>query len=221
MTIGAYLLTKDRAQWLSPSLPYFQTSIGLAVRENFISASPFSQLAAPFNPFLWLIICIVLCTSMMIILLTKALPPRARHFFIGGRMNRTPILNMINLFLGGLLSNRTMRHLRYFGTFARTLTMFWILLSLFLRKSYEGTLFSFLQTHEAPSQCDTVEKVRSSDCKIVIWTSGIKMLNNFVSDDKRYLIHITWVSRWNKIIFSQIHPMQRLYSELYTRYSGK
>lgn len=218
-TIGNYLLTKERERWLSPSVSYTQQSMGLAYKERYRHVSPFSQFVAPFSLTVWLLIFAVLCMSAIIILLLKKLSSRQRHFIIGGRMNRSPILNMINLFLGGLVDNRRRRHLRYFGTFARTLAMLWMLFSFFLRKSFEGTLFGFLQNQPIDLPCDTVEEVKTFKCQIVMWKSSIGALSQYVNDESRYTFCNDLVQDCiRKMINDDIHGDVIYINELTTQY---
>lgn len=81
-------------------------------------------------------------------------------------MNRTPILNMITSLLGNVIANPIMSNWKYFGTFARTLTMFWFIFWIVVRNSYQGSLYEFLQSQRIESPYDTVEKVKMSNVKI-------------------------------------------------------
>lgn len=119
---------------------------------------------APFQDHIWLTISGVLIISIVMILLTKKLSRRWRHFFIGGRQNRTAILNMWTTVLGN--SQVINRH--SFGTFARTLLMLWIILWFVIRNSYQGALYNFLQRHQFSSAYDTIEKIMKSNCKVVL-----------------------------------------------------
>lgn len=151
----------------SLSVPYIQTSLGFAFREREID-SPLTRLTAPFQAQMWLIISGILIVSIVIILLTKKLPNKWRHFIIGGRQNRTPILNMWITVLGGPICNPRMANRRTFGTFARTFLILWIMLWIVIRSSYQGSLYDFLQRHRLSSAYDTIKKITDSDCTILI-----------------------------------------------------
>lgn len=147
---------------------------------NFIAVdSPFTRLTAPFPLEIWLMIGGTLAAAIAMILLTKTLSRKWRHFYIGGRLNRTPILNMWMTVLGSPVCNPRMTNRRSFGTFARTLLMLWILLWFVLRNSYQGSLYNFLQRHRFSSVYDTIEKIYEADCKILIplFTSRIMQVN--------------------------------------------
>lgn len=127
---------------------------------------------------MWLLIGGTLSLSIGMILLTKKLPRQWRHFIIGGRRNRTPILNMWNTVLGGPICNSRMKHRRLFGTFGRTLLMLWILLWFVIRNSYQGSLYEFLQRHRFSSPYDTIEKIDDTNCKIFMPLHTPRVLQN-------------------------------------------
>lgn len=72
-----------------------QHSFVFTFAENNIFVTPLARLMAPFHASLWISILLLLIISIFVILLTKQLTKFQRHFLIGGRMNRTPITNML------------------------------------------------------------------------------------------------------------------------------
>lgn len=146
-----------------PTIPYLQGNAHFAYQIHDEFESPLSRLLAPFSTPLWIFLAVFVATSMLIVLLTKHLPAQKRHFLIGGRLNRTPVFNMVHLMLDGSISNRYMlTQLRYFGTFSRSLTMIWILGFLIIRSAYQSSLYTYLQDQKLPSPYDTVAKVNIS-----------------------------------------------------------
>lgn len=176
MTIGTYALTMDRVNVMAYSQSYMKHAFIFAYAESTQLVTPLARLMAPFQGYVWLSIALLLAISVLVILLTKNLPKSQRHFIIGGRMNRTPILNMINAIIGNVISNPRMSHKMYFGTFARTLLILWIFLWLIIRNSYQGSMYEYLQSQRAQSPYDTVEKVRTSNVKINIISTAIELV---------------------------------------------
>lgn len=174
MTVGTYALTLDRVKLMAFSHSYAHDEIVFAFANT--KTSQLWKLMAPFQAYVWISIIIVLIISILILLSTKKLPTRNRHFIIGGRLNRTPILNMFNVLLGNPISNPIMNHIRYFGVFARTLTILWIFFCLIVRNSYQGSLYKYLQSQRIDSPYDTVDKVRASDVKINILFTSTSLL---------------------------------------------
>lgn len=161
--------------------------LGFAYILNEDTLTPLEKLLAPFGTRLWFSLAILIASAIIIILLTKRLKSVRRHFVIGGHINRTPILNMINSLLGGSIANPRMEgSQKYFGTFARTLAMLWFIWSLILRGSYQGALYNFLQHQVFSSPYDTIYKILHSDCKIIIMKSAIFSLDEYKIDRNRY-----------------------------------
>lgn len=183
LTIGGYALSNERFLYFSPSNPYLQASMGFCYKET-VEYLPFTRLASPFRPRVWIVICILLLITILIILLTKKLNKKWRHFFIGGQMNRTPILNMWASLLGMSICNPRIANGRSLGTFARTLTLLWIILWFVIRNSYQGALYTYLQSHRLTSAYDTIEKVRASDCKVISTYSGYAFLKHLFTRDR-------------------------------------
>lgn len=182
LSTGGYGSTIRNSILFSLSVPYVQSSLGFAFREREID-NPLTRLMAPFETDVWLSTLGLLILSMVAILLTKKLPRQWRHFIIGGRQNRTPILNLWNTVLGGPILNRRMKYRRTFGTFARTLLLLWILLWFIIRQGYQGTLYKFLQRHQYSTAYNTIDKITKSDCKILIAPAAPKSVYSF--DSKR------------------------------------
>lgn len=176
VTIGAYLQTVDRSHWLSPGATYMQEQIGFAVRDKCTAASSLNYLMGPFTTSTWILIFTTLCLPALFIPITKLLKGHHRQFLIGGKLHRTPILDAFHLAIGGSMNNPQMKHRRYFGTFARTLAMLWILLFFFIRSSYEGGLFTLFNKPPQFSKCDTFDKIKAHQCKVIAPDSGIHFL---------------------------------------------
>lgn len=130
----------------------------------------------PFKSYVWISIAVLLSVSIFVILLTRKLSTRQRHFIIGGRMNRTPIMNMLNVLIGNAIANRNINYGTYIGVFARSLFLLWIFFWLVVRNSYQGSMFDFLQNQREVSIYDTTEKVRLSNVHIYVARSGITFI---------------------------------------------
>lgn len=169
LTIGGPVLTKARATFLTPSIPILRTSILFVFKETNIYGYSVIRLLALFEPYVWLTLGVILIIVTIILLWTKKLTQETRHFLIGGRLNRTPILNMWGSTLGYANSNPLMTNIQFFSTFARTLTTFWVILWLVVRSSYQSGLYKYLQGYRYISPYDTIEKVLNSEATIVVY----------------------------------------------------
>lgn len=190
LTVGTYACSTDRNAHMTPSAPYVQVLLGFAITDGEDIETALQKMLSPFTVTLWISIAICLLCASFVISLTKQLTRRHRHFIIGGRLNRTPIFNMLNSLLGGSIGNPVMTvSLRYFGTFARSLAMIWFLVALVFRGSYQGALFDSLQRQKVQSPYDTIEKTFASKCKILIMSTAATSLDIYELDKSRYLIY--------------------------------
>lgn len=168
------------------SQSYFQVGLAFAILPSEDISTPMEKLLAPFTTHLWesTVLCVTL--AVIVILITKTMSRRWRHFVIGGRVNRTPILNMWNSFLGGGIGNPIFSMARYLSTFARTLLLIWSTGCLVLRGSYQGALYDFMQREEFSSPLDTISKINDSDCNLIVMSTATSSLDRFYFDRSRY-----------------------------------
>lgn len=186
MTIGNYAATPERDEVMAHSTYYTENVYVFAFLRDVVVSTPLWRLMAPFQLLVWISIAILLIVSIFIILALKKLSMNQRHFVVGGRLNRTPVLNLMNVIFGNVIPNLENR--RYFGVFARTLTIFWIFFWLIVRNSYQGGLYGYLHTKRNHSPYETVENVQKSNVIVnLVGTSGNYIPENFVSSE-RYCI---------------------------------
>lgn len=184
MTIGTYAMSCERIAVMSPSLSYMQHSFIFAFVESIETATPLAKLMAPFQNSLWISLLVLLIIAIIFILMSKKLTRRQRHFIIGGRRNRTPIMNMFSSLIGNTIPNQLMTKWSYFGTFARSLTIFWVFFWLVVRNAYQGQLYEHFQSQRVSSLYDKVEKVRNSTVKINVYTVALPFIPVYF-DSKR------------------------------------
>lgn len=184
LTIGAYLKTEERDQIFSLSDSYVYLSVGFVYKEGITRINSIASIITPFSGYLWLLILGISITSILLILLTKKLTRKWRHFYIGGRKNRNPILNAWAIALGHSIANPRIANGRSVGNFARTLIILWIIMWFIIRSFYEGALYSYLERNRLPSPYDTIEKVLTSDCKIVASTYYYSTVKHLIKKDR-------------------------------------
>lgn len=182
MTIGIYTPSLERLPLMASTHSYMQTAFVFAFIRN--TKTSVSRLLEPFQRSVWMSIALLLAISIAIIFITKKLSRRKRHYIIGGHMNRTPILNLINVLIGNVIPNRIMRG-NDFTVFARTLTILWIFFWLIIRNAYQGSLYESLQSQRVNSPFDTVEKVRMSNAKINIISTAVSLIPDGFNNSNR------------------------------------
>lgn len=184
MTIGGLSMTPERSAFFEPTEIYVQGDISFAFKQREATTPPIKRFMAPFNTQLWIFIFGILFCSTLILLLTKKLSRKWRHFYIGGRMNRAPVFNMWTSFFGHPIANTKISSGRYVGNFARSLTLFWVFMWFFVRSHYEAILYENLVRDRFLSAYDTTEKIQSSNCIIVVRNTAFFQIANFVRKHK-------------------------------------
>lgn len=186
MTLGAHLMWEEFRQLLSPSIPYYYMSMGFFHKDTQTHAhiSPITSILTPFNTSLWFALLAILHFAIVIILMTKKLTQKWRHFYIGGRLNRNPILNAWALVLGHSIANPQIANGRSIRKFSRTLTIIWIILWFLVRSWYEGALYNYLQGNRQSSPYDTIEKVLAANCKIITVPDMYLSIKHLIREDR-------------------------------------
>lgn len=151
-------------KWMTPSNVYLQIPMIFVTKDSQYYASPLSRHLAPFQKGVWILMLMLLTCVIVIIFLTKKLSVEQRNCIIGGRLNRTPILNLINVLLGDPIANQQIKQNRQ--SVARILMISWIFFCLILRSSYQCALYDYFTEQKEPSPYDTVAKIGYSDCNI-------------------------------------------------------
>lgn len=185
LTLGAFTRTYERDKIMTATHTYVQVTLSFAISPKRDISTSLGKLIAPFNIYVWLSMILTLSSGIIIIFYTKSLSRSQRHFIIGGRVNRTPILNMIGTSLGGAMTNRYLNRLRLFGTFSRTMLMIWLLSCLILRGSYQGALYDYFRKKVLSSPYDTVQKLFASDCKLYVMATALGSLERYKLDKSR------------------------------------
>lgn len=185
MTIASYFDYMSHSEQLLAGNDHMQMDLGFSFRNRLDRETPLARMFAPLHVHIWMTIAGLMGAATIIILLMKNMSAAKRCFVIGGRVNRTPVYNMVCVALGGNIANQRMRSLRHFGTFARTLAMIWMLAFLILRNAYQCSLYDFLHTQKVTSPFDTFEGIKESDASLYIDNNSFVFLSQFF-DKKRY-----------------------------------
>lgn len=143
LSLGMFSKTPRRAQLLSTSVTYAQSSLVMIVPPGH-QHSEFAKLFTAFDEILWYTLsAITLCLLLITLIITKH--HRLRHHrsirdFVLGSENRTPVLNIVNTIVG-LPWHAVPR--RNFSRFLYTMLM---LMWLIFRSLYQAVLYKNLQS---------------------------------------------------------------------------
>ena len=129
-TIGYMASTAGRNMFMTSSYIYFTSNLVWITPPGRL-LTPFEKLFKPFKIIMWVFILVVFVVSYLVIKLIEQ-QVRSVQVFVFGRSNRTPCLNILNVFFGGSLHRLPVRN------FARTLLGLFMIYCLVIRSSYLG-----------------------------------------------------------------------------------
>uniref|UniRef100_A0A3F2ZDG0 Putative ionotropic receptor ligand binding domain-containing protein n=1 Tax=Lutzomyia longipalpis TaxID=7200 RepID=A0A3F2ZDG0_LUTLO len=144
-TLGAFSFSFSHYGMMDSSIPYHATPLTLLVPPG-KPYTPMQKLLLPLRYIIWSCLGACFVISAIVVSFAKILAPH-RRTFIFGPGNHYPFINTINVFLGGSLSVVPRRN------FARYILILWIFMSLVIRSSYQGTLFSVNEGSEECLSC--------------------------------------------------------------------
>ncbi|XP_062139833.1 uncharacterized protein LOC133848340 [Drosophila sulfurigaster albostrigata] len=151
LTFGAFMYSKERAQFMLPSITYTSFPIVLCVPGGH-QLSPLQRLSKPLGHLTWLCLWLSIALGCGLIVLLQLMPQRWRRFVLGSE-NTTPLLGLWCTLLGGMHPQPPRRN------FARYLLVLWLLQTLVLRAAYTGELYILLQDGRMRTPLRTLAEV--------------------------------------------------------------
>lgn len=151
LTMFAIVNTIERANEFTASFPYAYASVVFTTPPGPLF-TPLEKLKLPFNSSVWFCVLFICGAAILTTILVFSSAKKWQDFVFGER-NQSPFLNFINVSLGGAITRAPHRN------FARTIFLIWLMGSLILRSSYQGALFSFLQSHKSPVDITSLEQL--------------------------------------------------------------
>lgn len=126
------------------------------------SETSFAKFLKPFQKLTWYYICLIFCLGAILIIILKFTKRSTRNFIIGP--TNTPLFDLITIFLKNPITRTANRN------FARTLTIYWMWLSLIISTAYQGTLFQYLQRTETAIPIYTIDELVKDGFKFLMPT---------------------------------------------------
>lgn len=137
---AGYIISSPLKNTLMSSTDVYITSNLVWVIGPGRTLSSFERFSKPFDGAVWLWIIITFTVSIVVILIVRIQSKAIRNFVFGNHVKH-PILNLVNITLGGVMRTVPRRN------FSRTLLAFFLFYSLIMRSAYTGAFFfKFLQT---------------------------------------------------------------------------
>ena len=168
MIIGLYIMQQKRSILMSNSQPYYNNPTVLIVPQG--ASLPQSQkLLKPFQNIVWLFIFLIITFGLTVIIVAKFQSPIVQSFILGD-LRECPVVNMINIILGGSMPYLPQKN------FSRILLIIFVLFCLVLRSLYQGSLFFFLQSNIYDKEISSIDEiVENKYTFIMIKTTEIEL----------------------------------------------
>lgn len=151
LTMFAIVNTIERSVEFTASFPYAYASVVFTAPIG-PPFTPLEKLKLPFKSSVWYCIVFACCATLFATIYLYGCAKKWQNFVFGEK-NQNPYLNFINVSLGGAVTQAPIRN------FARTIFLIWLLGSLILRSSYQGALFSFLQSQKSAVVLESLEEL--------------------------------------------------------------
>ena len=165
---------------MTPSYSHSHALMTFAVEPPKRILKPLDTLFDLFKIEVWISLGAMVFIASTVTILLKLFPAKARRFIVGGWINRTPILNLLAVYLGNsfrMWNDR--RDRRAMSTFAKTLFTIWSLGLLIIRESYHGSLYGFLRRESLDTSLDSIKKVVASDCNVQIVAFAVYQIEGY------------------------------------------
>lgn len=183
LTIGMYTITYLRSQFMTSSEFYFSVPFILIVPPG-QPFTPFEKLFRPFKLTVWILLLVAFITAACVVTIVKLQSTSVQSFVFGAK-NKSPYLNILNVFVGGSL------HLLPQKNFARYLLMMFVLFSIVKRTLYQGALFQFLQADDRNKEVQSIDELVEKKFEVYMMPSSIEHTQNMKFRDKRVVVNST------------------------------
>lgn len=132
----------------------------------------FERFKKPFHPKVWTCLILTFFIGVCVITVINCQSRRLRNFVYGANINY-PMLNMINIMLGGALNILPRRN------FARFILGLFMMYSLVMRNAYTGSLFQFLKASEQTQEIRNMEDMRAANYSFMVLAGLRDFIDNF------------------------------------------
>ena len=160
LTFGFFVSTALRNIFMDATFSYYSTNliwvIGPGEPLDF-----FERFYKPFHSSVWICLVITFFISIAAIAVIKCQSRNVRNFLFGTGI-QNPILNLVNVFFGGVLTKLPGRN------FARTLLGLFFVYSFVIRNAYTGALFRFLQSDLRTHEIKNFNEMVASNYSLVV-----------------------------------------------------
>lgn len=147
ITAGFFIFNEIRNQFMTPSFTYYTTKLVWIVNPG-VTITFFQRLHMPLQSEVWYGILAFFFIGFVIIAVIERRSKVVRNF-VFGRQVKSPLLQMINVLVGGVMNKTPTRN------FARTMLALYLFYSLVLRSAYTEALYRFLRNDDRSQKVQT------------------------------------------------------------------
>ncbi|CRK87277.1 CLUMA_CG001079, isoform A [Clunio marinus] len=169
ISLGYFSVHDKRQKLMSSTSVYLISNLIWAVPPG-EPYSPLEILLKPFEKSLWNWFFIVLISAFVIIRVLRMFPKKVQYF-VFGRNVRHPVLNVVNIMLGGSLPKLPVRN------FARTIMMLFMFYCFIMNNAYKGGLFQFMKSDQTKPPLSTTTQLYNKNFRFYSIPDGKIFLN--------------------------------------------
>lgn len=184
-TLGMYTITYLRSKFMTSSMFYYTVPYILIVPPG-VPLSPFEKLFRPFQMPVWILLLLTFSAAACVVTAVKFQSAHIRNFVFGTK-NKSPYLNIFNVFVGGSLALLPKRN------FARSLLMFFMLFSIVKRTLYQGALFQFLQADDRNKEVQSIDEIVERNFKVYVMPNQLEHTQHLKFRQQRVVVNSTIV----------------------------
>lgn len=183
LTLGMYTITYLRSKYMTSSEFYFSVPFILIVPPG-VPFTPFEKLFRPFKIEVWILLLVAFTTAASVVTVVKFQSQSVRNFVFGSK-NRSPYLNILNVFVGGSMSMLPGRN------FARFLLTMFLLFSIVKRTLYQAGIFQFIQADDRGREVQSIDELVQKNFKVYMMPSSLEHTNRMRFAKQRVVVNST------------------------------
>jgi hypothetical protein len=171
LMLGLMALTQLRVKFMDSTSSFISFPFVLIVPRG-MEFSPFQKLFRPFSLVVWTLLALTFFSGFAVVSLVRKFGNENLKKKLSLEDNRTPCLNMLNVFFGGSL------HVLPKRSVPRMLLATFVLYCLVMRTVYQGVLFKFLQANDRQPPVMTVDELMEKNFEIFMETVYVEHSRN-------------------------------------------
>lgn len=198
LTLGYFATTAKREFAMKSSYVYYTSNLVWAVppgREN----TSLEKLAKPFQTPVWICFLLTFVLSFIVVHVLQTKFSKSAQNFVFGKNVSDPLLNIVNVLLGGSLSSLPRRN------FARTILAIYMVYCFIIQNSYKGSLFQFMQSTTREKAVKTADEMIEQNFYFYMFSHSKDLLTGLpkVMERARFKTPTEFSALFNEVVDSE------------------